>query len=409
MKLAKFFSAAGIVAMSMLGQTANAEMFVCSVNTNQVLRYNKVTHEYLGVTADTSIGLNGPFGLALGPLGDLFIINGNAGTIVRLDGTTFQYKGVFANVGIPGLRGITFAPNGDLYMTIGSNSSVLRFNGQTGELVKTAVLPGAGGLSGPFGVAVDFQDRIYVANTGGNNVLRYDGKTGELIDEFIKAGSGNLQGPVGINFGPDGNFYVASSINNKVARYDGQTGAYIDDFIKSGSGGLTNPRAIVFGSTNTDLFAGSANTNQVLQYDRSTGNFVASVADGSSGLVNPRGIGFSPVPFMQVHASPSVVEVSPREIHRRFIDINVDLKVADLIGPNTTIKLVSVKSNDATATNPIPDVIGARFGTDDRRFHLKVALNHDFSDRIYTITYQATNAKGFSSFATTTVTIKAGA
>lgn len=400
---------ASIVAITALGQTATAEMYVCSVNTNQVLRYNEVTHEYLGITADSSIGLSGPFGLALGPQGDLFVINGNAGTIVRLDGTTFAYKGVFANVGIPGLRGITFAPNGDLYMTIGSNSSVLRFDGQTGALVQTVVQPGAGGLSSPFGVAVDFQDRVYVANTGGNNVLRYDGKTGELIDEFIKAGSGGLQGPVGVNFGPDGNFYVASSLNNKVARYNGKTGEYIDDFVKSNSGGLVNPRAIVFGSTNTDLFAGSANTNEVLQYDRTTGEFVQAVADGSSGLVNPRGIGFSPTPFMQAHASPSVVEISPREIHPRFIDINVELKVADLISPNTTIELISIKSNDADVPVRGRDVIGARIGTDDRHFRLKLALNHDFSDRVYTITYKATNEKGFSSVATTTVTVKAGA
>ena len=50
---------------------------------------------------------------------------------------------------------------------------------------------------------------------------------------------------------------------------------------------------------------------------------------------------------------------------------------------------------------------GAAFGTDDRSFELRAERRQNGKGRIYTVTYQATDASGNSSTATATVTVPA--
>jgi endo-1,4-beta-xylanase len=76
---------------------------------------------------------------------------------------------------------------------------------------------------------------------------------------------------------------------------------------------------------------------------------------------------------------------------------------------NPAIRLVSIASNESASApgsgSTSPDVQGAAFGTDDRQFQLRAERSGQGSGRIYTITYEATDASGNATSGTVTVTV----
>ncbi len=159
---------------------------------------------------------------------------------------------------------------GDLLVTQGLNASVLRYDGDTGEFVGVFIPPGSGGLLNPQELTYGPDGNLYIASFDSGNVLRYDGRTGAFIDVFVPAGSGGLGAPGGLIFGPDGNLYVADSFfgTNSVLRYDGETGAFIDIFATGG--GLLVPQRMAFDKQG-NLLVVSISGNDVLRYDGDTG------------------------------------------------------------------------------------------------------------------------------------------
>ncbi|MCP3141476.1 Vgb family protein [Pyxidicoccus xibeiensis] len=159
---------------------------------------------------------------------------------------------------------------GDLLVSSGLNASVLRYDGDTGEFVGVFVAPGAGGLINPQELVYGPDGNLYIASFDTGEVLRYDGKTGAFIDVFVPAGSGGLGAPGGLIFGPDGNLYVADSFfgTNSVLRYDGDTGAFLDVFATGG--GLLVPQRMAFDKKG-NLLVVSIVGNNVVRYDGDTG------------------------------------------------------------------------------------------------------------------------------------------
>ncbi|MBE9034174.1 substrate-binding domain-containing protein [aff. Roholtiella sp. LEGE 12411] len=275
------------------------DVLVSSLATNEVLRFDETTGQFIGAFATKgSGGLNSPFGSRYGPDGNFYVSSFNTGQVLRYNGITGQFIDAFVPARSGGLtnpRAVTFGPDGNGYVGDAATNSILRYNGKTGEFIDTFIAPGSGGLSDPFIINFGPDGNIYVASSGTNSVLRYNRKTGKFIDAFIPSGSGGLKAPVGIALGSDNNFYVSSSGTSSVLRYNGKTGKFIDAFIPSGSGGLKNPRAVEFGGPNNDLFVGSLDTNSVLRYDGRDGSFLGVFAsNATSSLTNPRGITFTP-------------------------------------------------------------------------------------------------------------------
>src|SRR5262249_17037535 len=122
--------------------------------------------------------------------------------------------------------GITLGPDGNLYIA-GNGGAVLRYNGTTGAYISTFVSQGSGGLSSSalFGLAFEPDGNLYVASGNTNQVLEYNGSTGAFLQAFVAAGSGGLNTPSGVTFGPDGNLYVSRRNSNAVMRYQGPLGS----------------------------------------------------------------------------------------------------------------------------------------------------------------------------------------
>jgi hypothetical protein len=145
-----------------------------------------------------------------------------------------------------GADGLTFGPDGNLYVVSFFTASVLRYNGSTGAFL--GVFAAHPALTLPEGLAFGRDGNLYVGSRGTASVLRFNGVTGAFINVFVPTASGGLSDPVELLFGHDGNLLVASEGTASVLRYDGTTGAFLGAFVASGSGGLFLPRGMAFGA-----------------------------------------------------------------------------------------------------------------------------------------------------------------
>ena len=244
-------------------------------------------------------GLHNPRGIAFDSQGDLFVASSEPAQVLQYDGLTGEFVGVFADASEGGSNpwagGLEFDDN-YMYVTTGWNNGVLRFDAQTGVPAPAAgqngatfVSPGAGGLSEVWGMAVGPDGHLYVGSFDTDAVLRYDGATGELIDVFVTAGNGGLNGPGALIFDANGLLYVGSSVTNEVLRYQGPSGtspgAFLDAFVPARSGGLDDITGFAFGP-GSDLYVSSFHTDEVLRYSGATGDFIDSITAASAGTLD---------------------------------------------------------------------------------------------------------------------------
>ena len=132
--------------------------------------------------------------MKFGPDGNLYVASVGTGQILRYNGTTGQFMDVFVPKGSGGLQrpgSLVFGPDGNLYVSTTGGNSVLRFNRQTGAFIDTFVSPGSGGLFDDVGLVFGPNGNLYV-NSGDNSssVFQYNGITGALIGQFVSTGAG---------------------------------------------------------------------------------------------------------------------------------------------------------------------------------------------------------------------------
>jgi Concanavalin A-like lectin/glucanases superfamily/Calx-beta domain len=240
-------------------------------------------------------GLNRSTGMAWGPDGNLYVGSLNTNQVLRYDGMTGAFLGVFIDAGSglapdgPSWQGLQFRPDGKLYVLSRTTAEVQRFDATTGAFVDTFIPSGSGGLNGAKGMTVGPDGNWYISSGNSNQVLRYSGTTGAFLGVFVTAGSGGVSNPRALSFGPDGNLYVTSAGTNAVLRYNGQTGAFIDAFVPTGSGGLAGPLELLF--RNGSLYVASSASNEVIRYDAQTGAFIDKFATPvPGGLDQPVGL-----------------------------------------------------------------------------------------------------------------------
>ena len=262
---------------------------------NTVLRYNGTTGAFVGIFASGG-GLDDPLGLTVGPDGNLYVASANTNQVLRYNGTTGAFIDVFASGGgLDGPEQAVFGPDGNLYVVSSHTDQVLRYNGTTGAFIDVFVSD-TNSAEFLFLRSLTFgpDGNLYVVSWNTASVLRYHGTTGAFMDVFVPSGSGGLFTPPALLFGPDCHLYVTATNlpNPGVFRYNGTTGAFIDKFASFGAMG--GPIHFAFGPDGNLYVVTQGAANGVLRFNGTTGAFIDNfVSPGSGGLSNPFGLAFT--------------------------------------------------------------------------------------------------------------------
>ena len=218
----------------------------------------------------TIAGLNGPQDVAIGPKGSILIADTGNGAIRQVDST-------------------------GIITSISGNGSI----GLSGDGVATTLA-----MVSPFGVTVDSNGNVYVAEYGTNRIRKVDssGKITTAIGDGIQgfAGDGGpankveMSLPTGVAVDSSGNVYFADSLNNRIRKLAGgnvSTVAGNGLLSRSGDGGaatsaqLNTPLGVAVdaGAAGNLYIADTAN-NVVRRVSNGViSNFAGTGTAGSSG------------------------------------------------------------------------------------------------------------------------------
>jgi len=186
-----------------------------------------------------------PWGIAVDRSGNVYVSVLNTHDIHKFDPTgnlLFTFGGFGPNPGqFVGPTGMAISDDNELYIVDSLAFRIQVFNLQ-GEVQRTwgtlcdiyftpgrgCVDPdgsgplesGDGQFSSPWGVALDDQGRVYVADSANKRVQLFTSE-GEFITKWGELGSeaGNFDNNVGITVGPSGNIFVSDLNNNRVQRF----------------------------------------------------------------------------------------------------------------------------------------------------------------------------------------------
>ena len=156
-------------------------------------------------------------------------------------------------------------------------------------------------------------------------------------------------------------------------------------------------------SNTPNLLAGQILTKMSIAVDQPDTNYLTGHARLTFAQGSPSSL---TVPLESIDRTPPefTVTLNPDRIqspNNKPIAILVSFIVKDDHDRKPNIKLESVTANQPLQPEDISD---ASFGMDDRYILLRTADKGDF-DRIYTLTYSATDASGNQTFASGTVTV----
>lgn len=95
--------------------------------------------------------------------------------------------------------------------------------------------------------------------------------------------------------------------------------------------------------------------------------------------------------------------------NHKLAQITASITVSDICDPNPTVRLISITSNEPDNGvgdgNTSDDIQEAELGTDDRSFLLRSERSGPGDGRVYTITYEASDASGNTTVREATVTV----
>ena len=209
-------------------------------------------------------GLNAPRNMAIGKDGSIYVADTGNSRIVK-----YNSKGEFVTTwgsrtpggqtpAAPGTFvepwGIAVDGDGNILVADTWNHRIQKFDSVGKFLLQWGVTGvAADGLDrmwGPRDLAVAPDGKIYVTDTGNKRVVAFSSE-GKGLFEFKASGDAKLDEPVGIVVGPNGNVYIADTWNTRVAIFT-PDGNYVSSFLVQGwkSDSIDDKPYLVVGSDN---------------------------------------------------------------------------------------------------------------------------------------------------------------
>jgi PKD repeat protein len=199
----------------------------------------------------TSAQLNRPRGVAIDAQGNVYVANEGAHRVRKVSSgviTTVAGTGVLGYSGdggqatsaqLNGPVGVAVDGQGNIYIADRDNNRIRKVSA---GIISTVAGNGTAGYSGdggqatsaqinsPYGIAVDAQGNLYIADYGNNRVRKVSGGIISTIAGTGVAGysgdggqatSAQLKGPLGVTVDAQGNLYIADYLNYRVRKVSG--------------------------------------------------------------------------------------------------------------------------------------------------------------------------------------------
>ncbi len=148
----------------------DGNLYISSHVTSEIYRFNGSTGAFMDVFISSANGLNKPTGLTFGPDGKLYVCSHINGRILQCDINTKQVNVFASSIVYP--HDLVFDSNDILYVTAYGNDTIYTYN-LSGQSL--GGIDSGGVLSYPYGITVDDDDNLYIANR--TSVVFYDGST----------------------------------------------------------------------------------------------------------------------------------------------------------------------------------------------------------------------------------------
>ena len=216
----------GLTSPDYLLLSSDHQLYVASEMTDEILRYDAETGVFLGVLVGDDLatpnidvdGTGGPHGvssMAFGPDGELYVSSLHTNRILRYDARSGEFLNILVgddpatpdqdeSGGLQGPSGIVCCPNGELYVSSLHTHAILRYDGRTGAFLDIFVAASSGGLLAPSQLIFGPDGQLYVSSLHTPQILRYDGRTGVFLGVSVDltTSRGELPNPVHLIFMP---------------------------------------------------------------------------------------------------------------------------------------------------------------------------------------------------------------
>jgi sugar lactone lactonase YvrE len=253
----------------------DGNVYIADLSNNRVRRVDAVTGVITTVAGTGTYGYNGdgilatsaqlaePAGVAIDGAGNLYIADNSNNRIRRVDAVSGLITTVAGN-GDDGLnadgidattarlsapQGVAIDSAGHLFIADTFHSRVRRVDASTG-LISTIAGTGEYGYNGDdiaataaqfrfvWGIALDADDNLYIADSWSHRVRRVDATSGVVttvagtgVEGFggdgAAATAAQLDSPYAVAVDPDGNLFIADTMNQRIRRVDSTTGLII--------------------------------------------------------------------------------------------------------------------------------------------------------------------------------------
>jgi sugar lactone lactonase YvrE len=377
----------------------NNDRIAVIAKTSGTLFGQKVTANKLVTLAATSGQLGSPWGISVGPHGDLFVTNYFSNTITilpKVSGTIFG-QSVTANTAttltagtdLSNPRGLAFDAAGDLFVSNIGNGSVTLIPeatdsvfGQSVTANTAATLSAPNDLETPYGMLVDTSGDLLIASSANSVVEIIPRATGTVFGQSVTANTAatltadsGVNGPFGLAQSVAGDLFIANSENtaSEVEVVAKASGTVFGQRVTANHSATLQASSIVAGPNGLvvnaagDLFVADYFSDEVTVLPATTGKLfgqtftagVPAILQAATGLDAPHGLAFdSRGDLFIANSLDDVVTVVPKTsgtIFGQSVAANVATALSAAVGLN---------SPHGLAFDPAGDLFIASTGTD---------------------------------------------